>query len=31
MNMPNTKDKRDMLDADIIAIGAIKYDTTLVK
>ena len=27
MNMANTKTKKDMLDADIIAIGAIKYDT----
>lgn len=27
MNMPSSKNKRDMLDADIIAIGAIKYDT----
>ena len=27
MNMVNTKTKKDMLDADIIAIGAIKYDT----
>ena len=25
--MANTKTKKDMLDADIIAIGAIKYDT----
>ncbi len=27
MNMSNNKTKKDMLDADIIAIGAIKYDT----
>lgn len=27
MNMPITKTKRDMLESDIIAIGAIKYDT----
>lgn len=27
MNMPNAKTKRDMSDADIIAIGAIQYDT----
>lgn len=27
MNMPSSKNKREMLDADIIAIGAIKYDT----
>ena len=27
MNMANTKGKRICLDADIIAIGAIKYDT----
>ena len=27
MNMANTKTKKDMLDADIIAIGEIKYDT----
>ncbi|QJA08034.1 exonuclease domain-containing protein [Romboutsia sp. CE17] len=26
MNMPNNKGKKDMLNADIIAIGAIKYD-----
>lgn len=27
MNMPSSKNKRDLLNADIIAIGAIKYDT----
>lgn len=27
MNMPSSKSKRDMLEADIIAIGAIQYDT----
>ena len=27
LNMSNNKTKKDMLDADIIAIGAIKYDT----
>ena len=27
MNMENTKTKKDKLDAEIIAIGAIKYDT----
>lgn len=27
MNMPIAKTKKDMLDADIIAIGAIQYDT----
>ncbi|HSQ88902.1 3'-5' exonuclease [Romboutsia sp.] len=27
MNMPSDKSKRDMLNADIIAIGAIQYDT----
>ena len=27
MNMANTRTRKDMLDADIIAIGAIKYDT----
>ncbi|MGL6107217.1 exonuclease domain-containing protein [Romboutsia sp.] len=27
MNMPAVKTKKDMLDADIIAIGAIQYDT----
>ncbi|MGL5312823.1 MAG: exonuclease domain-containing protein [Peptostreptococcaceae bacterium] len=27
MNMPSAKSKRDMLEADIIAIGAIQYDT----
>lgn len=26
MNMPNSKGKKDMLNADIIAIGAVKYD-----
>lgn len=26
MNMPNSKTKRDMLNADLIAIGAIQYD-----
>lgn len=31
MNMSNTKTKKDMLDADIIAIGAIKYDTNTGK
>ena len=27
MNMPSSKNKRDLLNADIIAIGAIQYDT----
>lgn len=27
MNMPSARNKRDMLNADIIAIGAIQYDT----
>ena len=27
MNMASTRTKKDMIDADIIAIGAIKYDT----
>ena len=27
MNMANTKTNKEMIDADIIAIGAIKYDT----
>ncbi|MGL4913167.1 MAG: exonuclease domain-containing protein [Romboutsia sp.] len=27
MNMPSSKNKRDILNADIIAIGAIQYDT----
>ena len=27
MNMPSNKTKKDLFDADIIAIGAIKYDT----
>ena len=27
MNMANTKRKRDGFEAEIIAIGAIKYDT----
>ncbi|MDB8792299.1 exonuclease domain-containing protein [Romboutsia sp. 1001216sp1] len=27
MNMPSVRNKRDMLNADIIAIGAIQYDT----
>lgn len=27
MNMPSSKSKRDILNADIIAIGAIQYDT----
>lgn len=27
MNMPSAKSKRDMFEADIIAIGAIQYDT----
>ena len=26
MNMPTSKGKKDMLNADIIAIGAVKYD-----
>ena len=26
MNMPNSKGKKAMLNADIIAIGAVKYD-----
>ena len=26
MNMPNSKSKKEMLNADIIAIGAVKYD-----
>ena len=28
MNMDNSKNKRDLLEADIIAIGAIKYNTS---
>lgn len=31
MNMPSAKNKRDMLNADIIAIGAIQYDTNTGK
>ena len=27
MNMSNNRTKKDLMDADIIAIGAIKYDT----
>lgn len=31
MNMPSVKNKKDMLNADIIAIGAIQYDTNTGK
>ena len=31
MNMPNTKGKREGFKAEIIAIGAIKYDTNTGK
>ncbi|MEG1310379.1 MAG: hypothetical protein RSD47_00085 [Romboutsia sp.] len=27
MNMPNSRNKKDILNVDIIAIGVIQYDT----